>query len=109
MPGLRAVQVQHLQAALIFAALLCAPLAVAAQDAERGRLLYETHCGACHAGRLHERARSKVHSLEELRDTVEHWAQQARRSFSADEVDDLLAHLNAKYYRFNMPAHPVRR
>jgi hypothetical protein len=42
---------------LASAALLIAlPFAALAQDTERGRTLYETHYGACHYERVHQRA-----------------------------------------------------
>jgi len=53
---------------LLLLALL--PLAATAQDAERGRLLYQTHCGGCHYERMHdERLRPAVRDLADLRDT----------------------------------------
>lgn len=46
---------------------LALPLAAAAQDAERGKLLYDTHCGECHYERVHERLRSEVKDLRPAR------------------------------------------
>ena len=71
-----------------------------AQDPEHGRALYETHCGQCHAERMHERRASKVHDLDELRDQVSLWAAQTRRAWSRQEVEDVVQHLNATHYRF---------
>ena len=72
-----------------------------AQDVERGRLLYETHCGECHYQRVHERSRPGVKDLAELRDVVWLRARQTkRRSFALDELEDITQYLNASRYRF---------
>lgn len=87
----------------IAAGLLAAALsqAAAAQDIERGKLLYETHCGECHYERVHDRLRSTVKDRADLRDTVWRWAQKTKkRSFSLDELDDITEYLNASHYRF---------
>lgn len=89
--------------ARIAVGLLAAALshAAAGQDIERGKLLYETHCGECHYERVHDRLRSDVKDLSDLRDTVWRWAQKTKkRSFSLDELDDIAAYLNASHYRF---------
>jgi cytochrome c2 len=48
-----------------------------AQDRERGRLLYETYCQDCHY-------------------------QQPHRTFTLDELEDVVQHLDAAHYRFGM-------
>ena len=85
-----------------FLLLLCAASA-SAQDAERGKLLYETHCGACHYERVHERLRTKVRDLADLRDEVARWAPQTRRNFTLDELEDVVQYLNQSHYRFGLP------
>lgn len=88
------------------AILLVAPLSFA-QDIGRGRLLYETHCSACHAERLHERSKSKVASLGDLRREVERWTRQSGRAFTAAEREDLVAYLDAVHYRLDSRAPPT--
>ena len=83
----------------ILAALALFAGAALAQDVERGRLLYETHCSGCHYPRLHDRANSSVQSEDDLRRQVERWTRQAGRPFSEAERDDLVAYLNATHYR----------
>ena len=39
---------------------LLLPAVAAAQDAERGRLLYQTYCGGCHYERVHDRLRTEA-------------------------------------------------
>ena len=83
-------------------ALLCLPLAAAAQDAERGRLLYETYCGECHYERVHQRPResSRVKNLSELRDMVANRAALTQYRFSLDEKEDVVRYLNDSHYKF---------
>lgn len=89
-----------------FASLLAllVPLAAAAQeDVARGRLLYETHCGECHYERVHQRIKSEVRDIADLRDTVARWASQTKHTFTLDELEDVVAYLNQSHYRFGLP------
>jgi len=81
-------------------ALAAAASAAGAQDLERGRTLYETYCGQCHVERLHDRARSKVQSIDDLRDFVARWSSQTRHAFTLDEIEDVVQHLDETHYRF---------
>ena len=77
--------------------------AVQAQDAERGRVLYETYCNECHYERVHDRLRSDVKDLSDLRDVVWRRAREVkRRSFSLDELDAITEYLNTSHYRFGL-------
>jgi len=85
-------------------ALVVFSLAASAQDPERGRLLYQTHCGGCHYERTHqERLRPAVRDLEDLRDMVARWAPQTKRGYTLDELDDIVQYLNETHYRFGLP------
>ena len=88
--------------ACVMLALACAALPAAAQDAARGRQLYETHCGGCHYERVHERARERslVRSLAELRVEVVRRAQLTRRTFTIEDLDDIAEYLNRSHYKF---------
>jgi cytochrome c len=72
-----------------------------AQDAERGQLLYETHCTGCHYERIHkrEREKSRVRTLAELRVEVVRRAADTRRPFTVEDLDDIAEYLNRSYYR----------
>ena len=84
--------------------LLLAPFAAGAQDAERGRLVYQTHCGACHSERTHdERLRPAAKDLAELRDMVAQWAPHSKRTYTLDELEDIVQYLNEAHYRFGLP------
>ncbi len=89
--------------ALAFA-LACLCLPAAAQDAGRGKLLYETHCGDCHYERVHQRDRDKsaVHTLPDLRDMVARRAAQTGRPFTLEDLGDLAEYLNRSYYRIGL-------
>jgi len=80
-----------------------------AQDPAPGRVLYETHCGGCHYERVHERARSDVKGLADLRDTVARWAAQTKHRFTLDEIESVVQYLNESHYRFGLPPDLQRR
>jgi mono/diheme cytochrome c family protein len=81
--------------------LALAALPATAQDAERGRALYETHCLSCHYERIHRRApeRSLVRSETALRVEVARRATLTGRAFTAQELDDIAEYLNRSHYR----------
>ena len=89
--------------------LLLVPAIAWAQDPAPGRLLYETHCGGCHYERVHERAKSDVKGLADLRDTVARWASQTRHNFTLDELEDVVTYLNESHYRFGLAPDIPRR
>lgn len=85
-----------------FVALVCLPLAAAAEDTQNGRMLYETYCGDCHYARVHERPResSRVKNLSDLRDMVANRSALTKYRFSLDEKEDVVQYLNGSYYKF---------
>jgi mono/diheme cytochrome c family protein len=88
-----------MKTAIALALLLAAP--AWAQDAERGRLLYDTHCLSCHYERIHKRdpARSRIHSYTALQIEVAERGMQAGRPFTREELDDIVEYLNRTHYR----------
>lgn len=97
--------------ALLVAAAAAAPAARAQDaDAERGRVLYETHCTACHYGRIHDgRVRPTVRDLSDLRDMVWQWAPHTRRQYTPDELEGIVQYLNGSHYRFGLAPERPRR
>ena len=81
-------------------ALLAAP--AWAQDAQRGKELYETHCLSCHYERIHKRdpSRSIVKSTAQLRVEVANRAALTQRPFTPEDLDDIAEYLNRTHYRF---------
>ena len=93
-------------AGLLVGLVLLIPGLARPQDPAPGRLLYETHCGGCHYERVHQRTRSDLKSLADLRDTVARWASQTKRQFTLDELESVVQYLNESHYRFGLPAAP---
>ena len=87
---------------LLACLLAAASVPVSAQDAERGRVLYETFCQTCHYERVHERPpeRSKVKSETDLRKEAARWAERTRMRFTPQDVDDVAAYLDRSHYKF---------
>jgi mono/diheme cytochrome c family protein len=86
--------------ALVFFGL---PGAQASAGAERGKVLYETRCIACHANSVHNRDARKAKSFDALRAQVLRWSAEVGGAWTADEVDDVTLYLNQRYYRFPCP------
>ena len=92
-----------------FCALLLACIAIArsdavpAADAGRGRSLYDTSCNGCHAESVHGRAKRAAADYEAIRGWVRRWSANLGLKWTDDEVADVTAHLNARYYRFACP------
>lgn len=80
---------------------LLAAFAAGAQDAQRGKLLYETNCLACHYERIHKRdaSRSLVRTHAQLRVEVANRAAQTRQRFTIEDLDDIAEYLNKSHYR----------
>jgi len=74
-----------------------------AADAERGGLLYETRCKACHEDSVHNRNSRKAVSFAALRAQVLRWSTEAGGVWTADEIDDVARYLNERYYHFPCP------
>ena len=74
-----------------------------AQDAQRGKALYETHCLTCHYERIHKRDRSRslVRSLAQLRVEVAQRAAQTTQRFTIEDLDDIAEYLNRTHYRLD--------
>lgn len=87
---------------LALSLLLGAAQGSVAQELEPGRLLYQTHCGACHYERVHQRIRSDVKDLADLRDTVARWTKETKHRFTLDEIEEVVQYLNRSHYRFGL-------
>ena len=82
--------------------LVAAALPAQAQDARRGRQLYETLCLTCHYEHVHERApeRTEVHSLQELRKETALRAGLTGVRFTREDLEDVVAYLDQSHYHF---------
>jgi mono/diheme cytochrome c family protein len=85
----------------LFALFALLPLPSRAQDAQRGKDLYDTHCLACHYERIHKRdpSRSLVKSLTQLRLEVAQRAAATGQRFTLEDLEDIAEYLNRSYYR----------
>ena len=90
------------KAALVALAALLLAAPALAQDAQRGRLLYETHCLSCHYERIHKRdpSRSLIRTLPQLQVEVAQRAAVTKQRFTTEDLDDIAAYLNRSHYRF---------
>jgi mono/diheme cytochrome c family protein len=82
--------------------LACAGTATAA-DAERGRTLYSARCDGCHAESVHSRQKRAAAEFDAIRGWVRRWSLNLGLKWSEEEIDDVSAWLNARYYRFPCP------
>ena len=85
--------------ALVLILLLAAP--GWAQDAQRGKALYELHCLTCHYERIHNRdpARSMIRTFTGLRLEVAQRAANTGQRFTLEDLDDIAEYLNRTHYR----------
>jgi len=74
-----------------------------AQDAGRGKLLYENNCLVCHYERIHNRDASKslVKSYAQLRVQVAKWADQVKQPLRPEDLDDIAEYLNKSHYKLD--------
>lgn len=86
-------------AALVF--LAAAGVAQAqAPAAERGKLLYETHCIACHSTQVHWRDQRLVKTWDGLLVQVARWQGNMVLRWNRDDIYAVAEHLNRLYYHF---------
>jgi mono/diheme cytochrome c family protein len=73
---------------------------VTAADVQRGQQLYENHCTECHASQVHIREQRKAATLATVRWQIVRWQEVLQLPWTATEVDDVQAYLNAQYYHY---------
>jgi len=77
--------------------------ALAAADMQRGRLLYETHCVACHTTQAHWRDKHIVRSWADLLYQVARMQKNAGQDWGSSEIGDVAAYLNEQFYKMPCP------
>ena len=72
-----------------------------AQDAARGKMVYETQCLSCHYERIHKRepSRSLIRTIAQLRLEVAQRAANTGQRFTLEDLDDISEYLNRSHYR----------
>jgi mono/diheme cytochrome c family protein len=88
---------------LLLAVLLVAPAGAAAADAGRGQTLYAARCDSCHAESVHGREKRAAADFDAIRGWVRRWSLNLGLRWTDEEIDDVSAWLNARYYRFPCP------
>lgn len=68
---------------------------------DRGQLLYENHCIACHESIVHIREGSKIRSIVDIRQSVQRWASNLNLDWEQGDVDIVTDYLNRRFYHFN--------
>jgi len=73
-------------------------VSMAAGDATRGARLHED-CLGCHGTELYVPPVAKVKTLSTLKQEVERWNDRMNPKFTKQEIEDLVAYLNANFYK----------
>jgi mono/diheme cytochrome c family protein len=98
----------HVRLAVLAAGLAASAATAGAADAARGRELYESRCTSCHSQSIHGREKREARDFEAIRGWVRRWSGSLGIPWTQEEIDDVSAHLNARYYRFPCPADVCR-
>ena len=91
-----------LRTILLLVLATAAPLHAA--DLDRGRMLYESSCTACHSRSVHLRQARRAPDYAAIRVQVERWGREAGVAWTRNDLDDVTFFLNDRYYRFNCQA-----
>jgi len=86
--------------AAALALVLIVPCARAQPTPERGQLLYETHCIACHTSQVHWRDRRLATDWGTLRAQVRRFEGVAGLGWSDADIDAVARYLNDSIYHF---------
>lgn len=78
----------------------CAAVHASNVRVDRGELLYETHCLACHTEQMHWREQRLVTDLESLAMQVQRWQTVTRAGWNSEDIEAVVRYLNNVYYRF---------
>ncbi len=77
--------------------------AQAAASPTRGRLLYTTHCLACHNSTMHWRDARQAKDWESFEENVRRWQAAAKLQWSEADIEEVAQHLNDTIYRYRRP------
>lgn len=71
-----------------------------AADASKGEKLHNAKCTGCHDTRQYTRPNRIVHTLDDLHARVQFCDSASGANFSLEDIDDVVAFLNEKFYKF---------
>ena len=86
---------------LLATSLTVLALPMTARSEDRGRMLYENHCVACHESTVHIREARKVKSYADLERYANHFAKLAGVEWSDAEKILVIEYLNRTHYKLN--------
>ena len=90
----------------ILSAILCSLLMngvwADSPNLQRGRLLYENHCLACHESQVHIRTNQKVNTLGGVNREVVRWSEEQKLTWRATEINDVSHYLYRSFYLGNV-------
>jgi mono/diheme cytochrome c family protein len=72
-------------------------------ELQRGRALYDTRCIGCHDRSVHQRESRLAQDFASLRAQVVRWNANVGGEWRIEEIDQVSAYLNDRYYKFPCP------
>ena len=72
-------------------------------EAERGRLLHDTHCISCHGTQVYKRDSKVATNYDEIRAQVVRWETNVSLRWSDGDIDDVTTYLARKFYLVPCP------
>ena len=72
-------------------------------DLDRGRMLHETHCRACHDSVAYKRDKKIAATYEDVRAQVVRWQTNTSLRWSDEDIDSVAAYLAKTYYKIPCP------
>ena len=70
-------------------------------EPDRGQLLYDNHCRACHESWMHTRPDRRVSSLSELRQRVKSWSIHSELNWRNSDIDAVTDYLSRNFYQLS--------
>ena len=87
--------------AAVLAGVMACVTTLRAVEFDRGEALYENHCSSCHDPQVHSLGETRhVATLADLRARVAAWSVHSGLAWSEEDVNDVTAYLNRRFYRF---------
>ncbi len=68
---------------------------------DRGKMLYQNHCIACHESRVHIRERKKAKDYEDIEKFAARFGTIAGVEWNDADMAAVVEYLNRKYYKFD--------
>lgn len=93
--------IRNLRRIVILSTIVLVVLPLNTWGADRGRLLYENHCLACHESTVHIREKRKVKKYSDIENYARRFSKLAGVEWSEDELLLVVSYLNRKFYKFN--------